>query len=184
VANARVWATRPVGPVNAVPLVVPDDERVRRAAAANGAAAPLRLAIRRDTRSTVYRIGLAEYEADANGDVAVTLVRAVGDLSRTDLPERPGHAGCRSDPRGADARRVRRGARAVSSTAHATPETLDTIERTADDVCFRSRVDTVEAQCGLRAERGLELEGRGPLAVSAAKESEDGEWLVIPMRER
>ncbi len=37
--------------------------------------------------------GLAEYEAFANGDLAVTLCRATGELSRADLPERPGHAG-------------------------------------------------------------------------------------------
>ena len=42
---------------------------------------------------TVYSDGLAEYEVTHEGTVAVTLVRAVGDLSRNDLPERPGHAG-------------------------------------------------------------------------------------------
>lgn len=42
---------------------------------------------------TVVSDGLAEYEARAHGDVLVTLVRSVGELSRHDLPERPGHAG-------------------------------------------------------------------------------------------
>lgn len=37
--------------------------------------------------------GLAEYEATVEGDVFVTLVRAVGQLSRGNLPNRPGHAG-------------------------------------------------------------------------------------------
>ncbi len=34
-----------------------------------------------------------EYEWSAKGDLLVTLLRAVGDLSRSDLPTRPGHAG-------------------------------------------------------------------------------------------
>ena len=34
-----------------------------------------------------------EYEWTARGDFLVTLLRAIGDLSRSDLPTRPGHAG-------------------------------------------------------------------------------------------
>jgi alpha-mannosidase len=34
-----------------------------------------------------------EYEWTAKGDLLLTLVRAIGDLSRADLPTRPGHAG-------------------------------------------------------------------------------------------
>lgn len=34
-----------------------------------------------------------EYELTARGDVLVTLLRAIGELSRGDLPARPGHAG-------------------------------------------------------------------------------------------
>ena len=36
--------------------------------------------------------GLAEAEV-ANGQLSITLLRAIGELSRADLPERPGHAG-------------------------------------------------------------------------------------------
>ena len=83
---------------------------------------------------TVYSDGLAEYEADANGDVAVTLVRAVGDLSRNDLPERPGPRGLAgADAGGADARPVRRGAGGVPARPR-NADTVDLIERTADDV--------------------------------------------------
>ena len=42
---------------------------------------------------TVVSDGLAEYEATTHGNVLVTLVRAVGELSRNTLPNRPGHAG-------------------------------------------------------------------------------------------
>ena len=42
--------------------------------------------------ATIFSDGLAEAEV-ARGRMAVTLVRAVGELSRQNLPERPGHAG-------------------------------------------------------------------------------------------
>src|SRR6185503_5604867 len=37
--------------------------------------------------------GFFGYELDPRGDLLVTLLRAVGQLSRGDLPSRPGHAG-------------------------------------------------------------------------------------------
>jgi mannosylglycerate hydrolase len=37
--------------------------------------------------------GFFEYEHDPSGDLAITLLRCVGQLSREDLPTRPGHAG-------------------------------------------------------------------------------------------
>jgi alpha-mannosidase len=42
---------------------------------------------------TVLARGLYEYELTADGTVAVTLLRAVGELSRGELEARPGHAG-------------------------------------------------------------------------------------------
>jgi mannosylglycerate hydrolase len=42
---------------------------------------------------TVLAPGFFEYEWTPTGDVIVTLLRSVGDLSRGDLPTRPGHAG-------------------------------------------------------------------------------------------
>lgn len=44
-------------------------------------------------RATLVSDGLAEYTVDTDGRVAITLVRATGELSRRELPERPGHAG-------------------------------------------------------------------------------------------
>ena len=44
--------------------------------------------------ATIYSDGLGEYEiARSTARVALTLLRSVGELSRNDLPERPGHAG-------------------------------------------------------------------------------------------
>jgi 2-O-(6-phospho-alpha-D-mannosyl)-D-glycerate hydrolase len=41
----------------------------------------------------VFTPGFFEYELEPRGDLLVTLLRAVGQLSRGDLPDRPGHAG-------------------------------------------------------------------------------------------
>jgi hypothetical protein len=37
--------------------------------------------------------GFFEYELEAGGDLLITILRAIGQLSRPDLPTRPGHAG-------------------------------------------------------------------------------------------
>ncbi len=60
------------------------------------ASAPLHRWVTRwsqDRGVTVLSDGLAEYEVLPDGAIAVTLVRGIGELSRADLPERPGHAG-------------------------------------------------------------------------------------------
>jgi alpha-mannosidase len=42
--------------------------------------------------AAVLSAGHMEYELDDSGDLLLTMLRSTGDLSRTDLPERPGHA--------------------------------------------------------------------------------------------
>jgi mannosylglycerate hydrolase len=174
-----VWADAAFGPVERAPLDVPDDERRMEQPPLT---APLHryVSLFSGTRgATVYSDGLAEYEADANGDVAVTLVRAVGDLSRNDLPERPGHAGWpvptpeaqMFGPFGAELALFLHGPRS--------PEMCDTIECTADDVLLPLTGATLRsAIADYPPSGGLELEGQG-LAFSAAKESENGAWLVL-----
>ena len=41
----------------------------------------------------LFAPGFFEYELEPDGDLLITLLRAVGQLSRNDLPTRPGHAG-------------------------------------------------------------------------------------------
>jgi alpha-mannosidase len=58
-------------------------------------------------------------------------------------------------------------------------DTVDLIERTADDVLLPLVGTTLRsALADYPATPGLELDGRG-LAFGAAKESDDGEWLVL-----
>jgi alpha-mannosidase len=127
----------------------------------------------------VYSDGLAEYEACGDGSVAVTLVRAVGALSRNDLPERPGHAGWPTPTPGAQCLGQFAGGFAVLLHGERDDATIDLIERTADDVLLPLAGGTLRSALELPSlTRGIELHGTG-LAFSAAKESEDGEQLVL-----
>jgi mannosylglycerate hydrolase len=51
------------------------------------------VAARGENRLAVLAPGFFEYEHTADGHFLITLLRAVGQLSRDDLPTRPGHAG-------------------------------------------------------------------------------------------
>ena len=179
VVDAAVWADAAFGPVQRVPVAVPDDER---RVETPPPTAPLHRyvsLIGADRGVTIYSDGLAEYEAESSGDVAVTLVRSVADLSRNDLPERPGHAGWPVPTPEAQMLGSFAAELAIFPHGARTGETIDAIERTADDVLLPLTGTTLRsAVANYPATRGLELEGRG-LAFSTAKESEDGEWLVL-----
>jgi len=144
--------------------------------------APLHRWVARFTDSigaTVFSDGLAEYESRPDGAVLVTLVRAVGALSRVDLPERPGHAGWPADtplaqclgPFGAELALALHGPR--------TPEQVDAIERMADDVLLPLVGETLRSNLlePLSA-GGLELAGEG-LAFSAACPAREDGWVVL-----
>lgn len=128
---------------------------------------------------TILSDGLAEYEASPDGMLWVTLVRAAGELSRHDLPERPGHAGYPAEtpdaqclgPYEAVLGLVLHGARSDAATAF--------IERCAEDFLLPLTGDTWRtAIAPPDTVRGPELEGDG-LALSAVKPGDDGEWLVL-----
>jgi alpha-mannosidase len=179
VVDAAVWADAAFGPVQRVPVVVSDDER---RVEAPPLTAPLQRYVSlfdRDRGVTVFSDGLAEYEAEPTGEVAVTLVRSVADLSRNDLPERPGHAGWPVPTPEAQMLGAFVAELAIFPHGARTSATIDAIERTADDVLLPLTGTTLRsATADYPATPGLVLEGRG-LAFSAAKESEDGEWLVL-----
>ena len=179
VARPRVVADAMFGPIERRPLVVSEaDARMERPERT----APLHryVSLFGDGRgATVFSDGLAEYEVDDAGIVYVTLVRAVGELSRDDLPERNGHAGwptptpeaqCHG-PFGAELALLLHGDRAAA--------VVDEIERAADDILLPLTGATLRSALH-RPEpvRGIELTGEG-LAFSCAKESEDGQWLVL-----
>ena len=174
-----MWADAAFGPVERVPIVVPDEER-RVEAPPDTAPLHRYVSLFDSTRGmTLYSDGLAEYEAAADGDIAVTLVRAVGDLSRNDLPERPGHAGWPVSTPEAQMGGSFGAELALFPHGPRDAQTIDEIERTADDVLLPLVGTTLRsAIADYAATRGLELIGGG-LSFSTAKESEDGEWLVL-----
>jgi alpha-mannosidase len=177
-AARRIWADAAFGAVRREPIVIePRDAAVEQAPPT----APLHryVSIFGAARgTTVLSDGLAEYEILDDG-VAVTLVRAVGELSRNDLPERPGHAGWPSST--PEAQCVGRYDATLGLMFHGDRDaaTIDAIERAADDLLVPLTGATLRSALGIPGPvEGPALEGRG-LAFSAVKESEDGNWLVL-----
>lgn len=179
VREGAVWADAAFGPVRRVPVVVPAAER---ATEAPPPTAPLHRWVSLDGEgrgATVYADGLAEYEATPDGEVAITLVRAVGELSRADLPERPGHAGWPAPT--PDAQSIGAFAATLAFFPHGprTPAVVDAIERVADDVLVPLRGETLRSALAIPdTVAGVELVGDG-LAFSACMPAERDGWLVL-----
>ncbi len=123
--------------------------------------------------------GLAEYEVMPDGHLAITLVRAVGELSRRDLPERQGHAGwplatpLAQSIGGFEARF------AIVALPMDHDAAISQLEACAGEFLTPISGDTWRGVASaLPPFHGLTLEGDG-LVFSAAKQSEDGGWLVL-----
>jgi alpha-mannosidase len=179
VIGGRVFADAAFGPVEREPIIVSPSEA---AVEQPPRTAPLHRYVSRfaeDRGFTVFSDGLAEYEARDDGAIAVTLVRGVGELSRNDIPERPGHAGWPSPTPRAQCIGPFEARLAFLPHGARTSETVDRIERTADDVLNPLVGVTLRSALAIPpAVRGPQLEGLG-LAFSTIKESEDGKWTVL-----
>jgi mannosylglycerate hydrolase len=174
-----VLADAAFGPVERVPVDVPKRDQV---AEMPPPTAPLHRWVALfggAGGAAVHSDGLAEYEATPDGTVAVTLVRAVGELSRADLPERPGHAGWPAPTPLAQCEGAFSAVLALQPHGALDDATLDFIERTSDDVLVPLRGDTLrdalEAPPPLA---GPELVGRG-LALGAVKPGIEDGWTVL-----
>lgn len=176
-AGAATIADAAFGPVERRAITAPPDTDET-----PPATAPLARYVTRDAGDrgvTIYSDGLAEYESMEDGGVAITLVRSVGELSRSDLPERPGHAGWPTPTPGAQCLGAFTAEFAIFPHGERNADTIDVIEHTADDVLLLLAGLTLRAAIGeLRETTGVELEGAG-LAFLACKASEDGEWTVL-----
>jgi hypothetical protein len=130
--------------------------------------------------ATIFSDGCGEYQYEKNGRVSVTMVRATGELSRHDLPERPGNAGwptptpLAQELGGFTCRFgwMAQSGNSWSSVAHVVEKAADDFLHPIRGITLRSATNTVEATAG------VELLGDG-LALSAIKESEDGRFLVL-----
>jgi alpha-mannosidase len=128
---------------------------------------------------SVFSDGLAEYEVDQDGVVWVTLRRAVGELSRHDLPERPGHAGYPAETPAAQSIGSFEAAFAFALHGPRSDGVTALVESLAEEVLAPLRGETWRTAIDPPpAVTGAELAGDG-LAFSAIKESEDGGWLVL-----
>lgn len=179
VTGATVVADAAFGPIERVPLDIPSSERK---VEANPPTAPLHRYVSLfspKSAATIFSDGLAEYEVDSKGVVWITLLRAVGDLSRNDLPERPGHAGWPVDTPLAQSIGPFEARVGLHLHGGRTPAVLDEIEREADRFLNPLRGFTYRSALQQpKPVRGPELSGAG-LAFSTMKQSEDEKWLVL-----
>jgi len=178
-AGAATIADAAFHPVSRVPLTLSDEEqRMERVVPAT----PLHRWVARftpDAGATLFSDGLAEYESGDDGSIAVTLVRAVGALSRHDLPERPGNAGWPADTPGAQSLGNFDASFAIALHGGDSPGVRDTIEQLADDVLLPIAGETLRSNVQEpRVAGGLELAGDG-LVFSAAKPAQRAGWIAL-----
>ncbi|MEO8334592.1 MAG: hypothetical protein ABI664_06455 [bacterium] len=123
--------------------------------------------------------GLAECESLDDGSLAVTLVRSVGELSRAELPERPGHAGWPAPTPDAQCIGPYEARFALRLLPPDSPDVRDEIERLTGDELLPITGETLRSNLE-RARRagGLELHGAG-LTFSAALPAQSDGWSVL-----
>jgi mannosylglycerate hydrolase len=177
--DARTFADAAFHPVERTPLVVPPADAAMEHVVRTS---PLHRYVSRFGAlggATLVSDGLAEYESVAHGSVAVTLLRAVGELSRVDLPERPGHAGWPAPTPAAQGQGAWQASFAVALHGPDTPAQRDTIERLAEDVLLPLTGLTLRSNLlPSRIAGGLELQGEG-LALSAVMPAQRAGWVVL-----
>jgi len=128
---------------------------------------------------TVLAPGFFEYELGANGDLRVTLLRAVGQLSRDDLPTRPGHAGWPTATPLAQCLGPDRLQLAVVPVEAADLRAGSALAELWEDVFLPPRALWLRQATPLsNAAWDVRLEGKG-LVFSSAKPPEQGEGLVV-----
>ena len=127
---------------------------------------------------TIVSDGLAEYTVMSDGSVAITLVRAVGELSRADLPERPGHAGWPVATPGAQSIGAFEAGFGLFWHDGDSSATRASVLSVVDDVLLPLTGHTQRDLTVLPDPiPGVALEGSG-LAFSTLKESDDGRFIV------
>jgi alpha-mannosidase len=131
---------------------------------------------------TVFGRGTFEYEPRSAGRLGVTVLRAVGDLSRGDLPARPGHAGWPMGVPEAQEIGVFRCELALATRGVAesdAPGQWAEIERLAEEFDASMAGGSMRYAIDCPAEvRGPVLEGEG-LAFKSLKPGETGSGLVL-----
>jgi mannosylglycerate hydrolase len=120
-----------------------------------------------------------EYEWTAGGDLLVTLLRAIGELSRDDLPTRPGHAAWRTPIPDAQCPGVTRIELALVPISGADVERGDRLPELWEDAFLPVRGLWLRAAGALTpAPTDITLEGSG-LVLSAVKPAQSGSPTIL-----
>jgi alpha-mannosidase len=127
--------------------------------------------------------GFFQYEWTADRDLLVTLIRSVGELSKPDLPERPGHAGWPQPTPLAQEPGDHSVQLAVVPIGEADLDRPDRMMELWEDAFLPVQSGFFRRyarNAGAQPERddGIQLEGDG-LVLSAIKRAEQGEGLVL-----
>ena len=128
---------------------------------------------------TVLSDGLPEYELRPDGTILVTLLRAFGQMSREDMPERPGHAGWPTPTPEAQCLGPFQARLGVFPVEEPELDASERIERTAER--FHARPVALMRRSLLAVPRpvaGPTLVGEG-LVFSAMKPAESGQGVVL-----
>lgn len=178
VENGRTFADAAFGLVERQPLTVSEeDTRMERPVPT----APLHRYVslfNKRLGATLFSDGLPEYETESSAIVA-TVLRSVGELSRGELRERPGNAGWPAPTPEAQCLGYFEGTLSLMLHGPRTSEVVDEIERAADDVLVPLIGETLRSALHTPPPlHGVALVGKG-LSFSCARESENGEWLVL-----
>jgi alpha-mannosidase len=123
--------------------------------------------------------GFFEYELTSAGDVRLTVLRAVGELSRGDLPTRPGHAGWPTPTPEAQCQGRDRLQLAIAPVTAADLAAGTVLPELWEDVFLPPQAVWLRQATPLRpAELDIRLEGGG-LVFSSMKPAEEGDGLVL-----
>lgn len=127
----------------------------------------------------LFAPGFFEYELDRKGDLLVTLLRSVGQLSRNDLPTRPGHAGWPVATPLAQCHGVERLQLGIAPVTEAELDAGTAVHELWEDLFLPPRAVWLRQASPLTpAAVDVRLEGYG-LVFSAAKPAEEEEGMVL-----
>jgi mannosylglycerate hydrolase len=174
-----VTAGAPFGAVTRSP-VKGQDGRYRRETPVSTAPAQRFVAGAAKNRGlAVLTPGFFEYELQHNGDLLITLLRSVGQLSRADLSTRPGHAGWPVPTPGAQCLGRDRLQFAVAPVTQADMDRRTMLPQLWEDIFLPLRAIWLRQASPLAVPPlGIRLEGEG-LVFSAIKPAERGSGLVL-----
>jgi alpha-mannosidase len=123
--------------------------------------------------------GFFEYELDRRGDLLLTIFRAVGQLSRGDLPTRPGHAGWPVATPMAQCQGTERLQLAIAPVTQSQVEEGNWLAKLWEDLFLPVRGIWLRQASPLRLEPiDIRLEGDG-MVFSALKPAERGSAMVL-----